>query len=445
MTRSRVNVDVFWLPFHEQRGRLVATRRVRAPGMDVTEFWSSELVDAVGLVGITTVRSTHEWTRLVRNERVPLLPGPVPLTECLPGSPILAEIEQRLRDSSDSGGALQPLASANIELTLPAAIAGDRVDTAIQARCADLTHKPDDIFALPFSTVLNAAVRPLELQQIAPPEVVPSAPANDASIADAISFERVRGAQVGHYNVQFNTFIAEYRSGKFTFDQVIGRERVTRAIRDLQDEPGNTDLRRALVAALQDNGWDLFETPRCMTVGRQHKGLLDFLESLLGFEVKGLQTGNANLQRNSFVYQVTRTPDAAALLGRNRSLATALADVLCPQAGSGRNMDALRDNLAQQLNGMPIKWADGITRGVSYKLGTISLLRDHDGVSIGNSIVVNQERTDVHKPGIRVEAPAPSPRPDRLPEPPWTHPELPSRTITRHDERLDGPSLPGPF
>lgn len=441
---AQVDVEVFWLPFPDQRGRLIATRRTLSSGGMVTEFWISKLVDAVELVGITMVRSTYEWTRLLRNENVPVLPGPVPLTECPPGSPVLADIEQRLRRHGDDDNVLQALAGATVRLTLPVTVAYDQADAGIHAQCVDVTHKPDDVLALPFGAALRAAVYPLHLHhEAASSEMVTSASTNDASIADSISFERVRGAQVGYYNIQFNTFIAEYKAGDFTFDDVIRQASVIRAVRQLQDEPGNGDLRRELIATLRSTGWHVFEAPQCMTVGRQHRGLIDVLEGLLGFDVRGLQTGSGNRQRNTFVYEITRTPAAADLLGCDRALATALADVLCPPPDSGRDLRTLRDTLGRHLEALPIEWADGVTRGASYALGTVSLLRDHDGVSVGSSTVINEERVDAVTPGVTLEA---------LTRQPYTSQRAPTaappdvqrvydRTIERSDERYNGISL----
>jgi hypothetical protein len=213
-----------------------------------------------------------------------------------------------------------------------------------------------------------------------------------------IEFEDVRGAQVGDHVVQVNTFVVRPRETKLDFAEVLRRPDVVRAMRELQEHPGDTARRVALVEALSaDTGWSIWSRPVTLDVGApQRNGFGELLRGLLAFDVRGLQVGDHTRQTNRFVYTVPSLPTATDLLRDNSRLAVALADYLCPPSGVTPDVAQLQQRLAGTVTELPIAWHDGRLRNLHvYPPGDCDAvkIRHTDGVVVGNH--VRQEVTEV--------------------------------------------------
>ncbi|WP_189332423.1 hypothetical protein [Actinoplanes ianthinogenes] len=397
---STVSVYIFWLPFGESYGRIVALRRVRQEDVAV-DLWASDLTYPVESGDLRERYSADIWRRLFSNEWMRVIEGPVPLWECLAGTTVRAEIEERLNAGE---GAAKFMFGVTVEL----ADLGWGAEERIPPRFTQFFRLKDGGLSELFERSLSEAAEEAHAWYRDAERGVPgSSERLDHEIADMIRFEGSRGAQVGRYNVQINTFTATYEGGSMDFHEVFQRASVRMAIARLQLSPGDSRLRSALVSAFSHEGWGLFASPRYITVERQQRGILDFLCGLIGIGVegvRGLQVGDENKQINSFLYQVTATPTAAQILSRNHGLATALADFFFPRPGNNVSLGELRDTVTAQLEQMPISWKDDITRGATYPLGAVRVVRGHDGVSVGEDITVfNTEAVSVSE--LEVELP----------------------------------------
>ncbi|MEU7841721.1 hypothetical protein AB0B39_12280 [Micromonospora sp. NPDC049114] len=424
---NRIDVTLYWLRTGTT-GRLVARRRMTWSGGDepVDEIWASGSVDGIQIATVDhAAQSTVEWQRLLAGMAV------LKLTVVT----AKAQLVLRLLDAD----ALESLAGTAAPATLFARVTTqfEETDGVLQAAGGHLNAPGRHLVAQPLLPVLRAALQSVNLAKTdVPPPARPAeepAPALRECLPPAIKFERTRGAQVGHHNVQINRFEVRGPTPSLDLERVLSRLEVKAARTALLADPTNAARRTDFVESLQRiSGWAVKAKPLVLSATSRPPS---FLERV--FSVEGLQVGNGNTQRNTFKCCVTDVPAAQNLLNNDRALARSLADYLCPRSGTVGDFSTFREDLQRTMRNLPIT----LTNPHSVRLpipepGQTLIVRDIDGVSIGPKSAVTPIFVN------RSEAPKPYIPPS--PAPPQVHPPNPADELSTRTPEPPHRSIPGP-
>ncbi|MEU7761640.1 hypothetical protein [Micromonospora aurantiaca (nom. illeg.)] len=396
----------------------------------VDEIWASGPVDEIQVATVNhAAQSTVEWQRLLAGMAV------LKLTVVT----AKARLVLRLLDAD----ALESLAGTAAPATLFARVTTqfEETDGVPQATGGHLNSPGRHLVAQPLLPVLRAALQSVNLAKTdVPPQARPAeepAPALRECLPPAIKFERTRGAQVGHHNVQINRFEVRGPTPSVGLERVLSRLEVKAAWTALLADPTNAALRTEFVESLQRiSGWAVEAKPLVLSATSRPPS---FLERI--FSVEGLQVGNGNTQRNSFRCCVIDVPEAHLLLKRDRALATSLVDYLCPRSGIVGDFSTFRENLQRTMRHLPIT----LTNPHSVRLpipepGQTLIVRDIDGVSIGPKSTVSD--TFVNRSEIPKRHMPPSPAPPQV-HPPGPADERSTRTSQPPHQDIPGPGFFG--
>ncbi len=400
---STVHVRLSWLPYPESptAGRLLAHRSVAAPAAPaVDEFWISDEVDAHDVRALRDAGTMFAWRRLLWGQAVLYLPGSVLLRPMVPAD--LGELNARLARRP-----WRPL------FEISAAV----VDDGSGPRCdaVDVAAAPRDVLSHALRPLLEPALDELVADATADPVRldVPPEPDLRTAIHRHLELHDVNGVQVGDHNLQINRFVMRAPEVRLDFMAVLQRADVRRAVAELQNEPTNEALRQRLVDTLAGAGWAVESRPVHLAAGGVHRpGFLDLLGRLLlfdvGSDVRGLQIGDHNVQRNTFVYGVT-SPGGAELLHARPDLARALVDYLCPSELAAPTLATLQRTFLKEIAALPVEWTDGRHRAVQLgppgPLDVLTVNRT-DGLTVGHG---NRMRSTQHVEVGRARIAAPRP------------------------------------
>ncbi|GAB2604623.1 hypothetical protein Aab01nite_78340 [Paractinoplanes abujensis] len=380
------------------RTRIVLHRSLNGWGARLDEFWISALVSELNLVDVEPcLQNSPAWTELLLGLRVDVVEV---------GSEPRRLILKRCRKNGDVAAILGDVEESTTALLVVSAEHGDD-NGVVRPAFSDLDLSRRDALTGNFLPVLRAAVEQLGLvralqsrpEPASPreytigrrtvPRLSPAADATPGMILQRpgqallaqIRFQDVRGAQVGHHNVQVNRFIVERRDRPLNFGQVLDDPKVREAMAALLAEPRNDVLRGRLIAALGHvSEADVRSDPLVLQAGYEGPG---FWERLLAFDAQGLQVGDYNKQHNTFRYVVTGEPSAAALLHHNPRLAMVITDYLCPRKGRA-GLGDVRQTIVEALNALPSDV--GRALGTSFKSpGKSLLIARSDGVTVGEN------------------------------------------------------------
>jgi hypothetical protein len=341
---NRIDVTLYWLRTGTT-GRLVARRRMTWSGdvEPVDEVWASGLIDEIWVAAVdNAAQSTVEWQRLFTGMAV------LELTVVTAKAPIVL----RLQDAY----ALDSLADTRSPAPLLAHVATqfEETDGVLQATGGHLNAPGRHLVAQPLLPVVRAALQSVDLAKtdVPPPALSAEEPAPTLRecLPPAIKFERTRGAQVGHHNVQINRFEVRGPTPRLNLERVLSRPDVKAAQAALLGDPTNGVRRTEFVELLQRiPGWAIEAKPLVLSATSRPPS---FLERV--FSVEGLQVGNGNTQRNTFRCCVTDVPAAQHLLNNDHMLAKSLANYLCPHSGVVGDFSAFRGNLQRTMRHLPV-------------------------------------------------------------------------------------------
>src|SRR5262249_30029878 len=210
------------------------------------------------------------------------------------------------------------------------------------------------------------------------------------------------------------------------FNQALRRHNVVLATQQRKTAPENTDRRKALISQLEDEGWRLTPTRAHLEMAGPEPTFMDFMMSLIGFDVRGVQEGDHNRQRNIFICVPSNSPSGTELLRGNTDLARALANYICPPDTREPNVVTLQDSVRVAFKKLPIDWTDNRIRVLQRAAplpGELLVIKSADGVTIGHDNVqrtklkIEVEKVRVKAPKIPQRAPLPIPQRVKVKQP----------------------------
>jgi hypothetical protein len=156
---------------------------------------------------------------------------------------------------------------------------------------------------------------------------------------------------------------------------------------------------------------------------------------LLLFDVRGLQVGDHNTQRNTFVCAITDTLKGAELLRGRPDLARALTDYVCPRDVGASNLAMLQRGFRAEIERLPLNWTDDRDRGVQLSPpGGLEGLRISrtDALTVGYGNIMRVEE-GVEIDSVHIAAPS---APTRVPA--LERPIARGQTTPSVAQRVDG-------
>ncbi|MFG2961119.1 RIP homotypic interaction motif-containing protein [Streptomyces sp. NPDC048291] len=223
------------------------------------------------------------------------------------------------------------------------------------------------------------------------PQVLPAPPAPPVP---ALLVLACRGVQIGDENQQFNTYTYKLHEPTVDFAKVLGRPAVRDALSRLIMDPENDELRAKAAEALCAGKWTLKEKELLDLgpLGRRspHSDVTRDLKAMQGFitvrNCQGVQAGNRCYQRNDFVYVCPRaTVNASSLLKAHPEVASSLIDAVVTPSQKEWKEPGEKLNAAVRAALNSPESLDAIPdRSINVSPRSSGVLRDHDGVSIGN-------------------------------------------------------------
>lgn len=425
---GEILVWLYWVPTGD-RGRFLAHRRMprSSGGAELHEFWQSdELAEFTAATLDPNARSTTDWQRLLRGLRVQ--------TITLAAAPEPIMLRRLDRTSMHTTAPQVDVASALAEVSIRTSTMGNVVET----RGGWIRGSGREPVALGVLPLLRKTLADL---QLAPRPADPASvgavnhprrfePSDDlqASLRQAIHLHDVRGVQVGNYNLQVNRFVVRGPDLRLDFEAVLRTGYVKEAMSALMADPANESLRNNLINALRGpTAWQITPEPLVLSARAERPS---FFEGLLAFDVYGMQEGDGSTQRNTFVYKVVNSPNAADLLRNDHDLARSLADYLCPPDRGADSPDALSRLINEKLKSLPPE----VDRNQGNMLeppkpgGELRVFRT-DGATIGkHNKIRSVQEVNVHASLGLPPPEAPMPMvPSIEPLPPWTPTAGPSK------------------
>lgn len=199
-----------------------------------------------------------------------------------------------------------------------------------------------------------------------------------------ISARNVRGLQVGHHNMQVNSFEYEVEKIDLNLESFLSRAGVREALANFARQPERQDLRREADRVLgQKPFWraatELKVEPAVLAESTSER----MIDALLFVEnSSGVQVGNHSTQDNKFLYVVASSVDAAQLLADDSELRASVLDCVCGEGSVG-----LRHELTEALESAILESPDIRIRGEFIRLPKAGQVQidGSDGVSVGNS------------------------------------------------------------
>jgi hypothetical protein len=212
--------------------------------------------------------------------------------------------------------------------------------------------------------------------------------------------KRSDGVLVGRDNRQYNFYTYKVVTPRLAdLAKRLSDPDVVAAARRLGADPENAADRRALLAKLAPGGLPLGGPTSELHITALRARTTrsgSWLDGTVLFrDVSNGQIGNANTQRNEFIYAVAPNRSARELLASNRELAKALIDCAFPAHGRGDTAPLSRA-LTSVIERTPVVPGDGRIRSQHYDLpgaGQTLRIQAHDGVSVGPRSTVT--RTDI--------------------------------------------------
>src|SRR5262249_53201575 len=249
----------------------------------------SDRVTVADVLAGRPAREGEAWRRLALGLRVEEIPGPVRLT--LAGPDDLAGTARRL---AGAAGGAHPVSRPLLGL----AGATRGVGASARMERASLARADMDVLAGPFWPVFDNSLGVPRTSMAAADQASPSerrpVAESDAELdwlRHRIALHDVRGAQIGNHNLQLNTFVARPEGDGADITQA---RRGHRAVQDTQHpgpDPETPDRRKALISQLEDEGWRLTPTRAHLEMAGPEPTFMDFMMSLIGFDVRGVQEG----------------------------------------------------------------------------------------------------------------------------------------------------------
>ncbi|MEU8236331.1 hypothetical protein AB0C12_42635 [Actinoplanes sp. NPDC048967] len=377
---TEISIRFSWLPDDAAGHMLLHRRMPSTPEHGVLdEYWRSGPMGELPAATLKiTARSTADWQKLLWGLPMPKV--------TLPATPYPVELhrldENGLREVLARTGPVCDVAGASLQFTAVGGVlapVGGRLD-----------RNPFEPVAPGIAPLLRRTLDDLALTRGAGPPVPAAAeiptPGQElrAGLESAIQLHDTRGVQIGSHNVQVNRFLVRGPDLAMNFDDVLRNTAVKSAMSALLADPGNSDRRQGLVGALQnvDQRWSVKAQPLTLSAQSRPPGIL---ESLLSFNVQGVQVGDHNTQRNNFHYTVTDSPQVSALLRHDNDLARHLADYLCPATGDAGALATFRQHVGRSVNGLPIDLDRTVDQHLKFPApGNVLDIFRTDGVTVGN-------------------------------------------------------------
>ncbi|SEE35927.1 hypothetical protein SAMN05428938_7989 [Streptomyces sp. KS_5] len=233
---------------------------------------------------------------------------------------------------------------------------------------------------------------------------IPQAPAVPALLVLAC-----RGVQIGDDNEQFNTYTYTLQDPTVDFAEVLGRPAVRNALSRLIMDPENDELRTKAAEALCAGKWTFMkeELLDLGPLGRRspHSDDTLGLKAMQGFitvrNCQGVQTGNRCYQRNDFIYVCSRaTVNISSLLKSHSEVTSSLIDAVTMPSQKGWKEPGEKLNAAVHAALNSPESLDAIPdQSISVSPRSAAVLRDHDGVSIGDRCHAADFKAVLVKPG----------------------------------------------
>jgi hypothetical protein len=391
-----VHVRLGWLPERAGgvRGRLLAVRGVGTPGdTPVVEFWLSAPAEMEIIGDPATPEIVQGWRQFLLGRPLAWLGGPPPLEPAdLAG---LRSIERRW-----ACGPCRPLldVAAAVRATRSRAVFEYADVAAVDAEVLAHAVRPTVETALDSLTVAGPGTGrpdPADQRLLWPDRRIDRDRQLRAALRERIELHDVSGAQVGDHNIQINRFVVRSPRVDLDLNAVLRRSDVQGAMRALQADPTNASLRQEVVDRLASTGLSFESRPARLTAGEVRRGwFADFLRRLLLFDVRGLQVGDHNTQRNTFVCAISDTVKGAELLRGRPDLARALTDYVCPRDTGGSNLAMLQRSFRAEIESLPLDWTDDRDRGVRLAPpGALDVLRVNrtDALTVGRDNIMRVE------------------------------------------------------
>ncbi|MEU0414676.1 RIP homotypic interaction motif-containing protein [Streptomyces griseorubiginosus] len=203
-----------------------------------------------------------------------------------------------------------------------------------------------------------------------------------------------RGVQIGDDNAQFNTYTYKLQDPTVDFAKVLSDPAVRDALSCLIKDPENDELRAKATEALCAGKWtskreELLDLGP-LGVRSPRSDVTRDLKEMQGFitvrNCQGVQTGDSCYQRNDFIYVCRRaTVNASSLLKSHPEVASSLIDAMVTPSQKKWKEPGEKLNAAVRTALNSPKSLDAIPdRSINVSPRITGVLRDHDGVSIGD-------------------------------------------------------------
>jgi tetratricopeptide (TPR) repeat protein len=383
-----VCITVAWLANTEtSAGQLAIVRSIEsedadddgsnesAQGETFLEAWVADGLQQPIAAMTGTWVPTPSWSDLLYGHQVGTIDGVTPLRET--NSETRDRILEDLSASPQTGNSR----------TLLEIRADVQRGTDLDCLISTIVERPSgDLFAAVVSPSLHRALGDLEHQETSLDQGEQSKGAPSERRAEALATQvRIkdsRAVQIGNHNLQLNTFVVETPAEDFNFEKALQPSGVADALSKLQENPHDERLRDIFVSRL---GARVSWSPRQVTVPRDKPKLTDFLSRLISFDVKGVQIGDNNRQRNVLTYAGSPRSSDASLLLNDKAMARDYADYVCPRPGSGRSAAKLMRTMEKAIETWDVIWADGRRHGIKVapEPGSMVCIERVDGGIIG--------------------------------------------------------------
>ncbi|MCX4856593.1 RIP homotypic interaction motif-containing protein [Streptomyces canus] len=203
-----------------------------------------------------------------------------------------------------------------------------------------------------------------------------------------------RGVQIGDDNAQFNTYTYKLQDPTVDFAKVLSDPAVRDALSCLIKDPENDELRAKAREALCAGKWtsrreELLDLGS-LGMRSPHSDVTRDLKAMQGFitvrNCRGVQAGNSSYQRNDFIYVCRRaTVNASSLLKSHPEVASSLIDAMVTPSQKKWKEPGEKLNAAVRTALNSPESLDAIPdRSINVSPRITGVLRDHDGVSIGD-------------------------------------------------------------